>query len=85
LRHLHADAGFQDNDIQVVSLTIRHDDAAQFISGLMASFAFAEATAALDKAKQKAAFDDLMKGPGPYLNCRRLAMPHVAHVASAHS
>jgi hypothetical protein len=51
----------------------------------MASFAFAEATAALDKAKQKAAFDDLMKGPGPYLNCRRLAMPHVAHVASAHS
>ena len=34
LRRLHAAAGFQDIDIQVVSLTIRHPDANGFIPGL---------------------------------------------------
>jgi ubiquinone/menaquinone biosynthesis C-methylase UbiE len=85
LRRLHADADFQDIDIQLVSLTIRHHDATKFIPGLMASLPFSEAIAALDEAQQKALFNDVMEGLGPSLNGRKLAIPHVAHVVSAHS
>lgn len=85
LRCLHTDAGFQDIDIQVVSLTIQHDDVARFIPGLMASLPFAEAIAALDESNQKALFNDFIEGLSPYIDGQRLAIPHVAHVVSAHT
>ncbi len=85
LCRLHADAGFQDIDIQVVSLTIQHDDAATFIPGLMASLPFAEAIAALDEPTQNALFNDVTEGLSPYIDGQRLAIPHVAHVVSAHA
>ena len=85
LRHLHADAGFQDIDIQVVSLTIQHNDAATFIPGLMASLPFAEAIAALDESNQNALFNDVIEGLSPYIDGQRLAIPHVAHVVIAHT
>ena len=81
---LHADAGFQDIDIQVVSLTIQHDDTPTFIPGLMASLPFAEAIAALDEPTQNALFNDVIEGLSPYIDGQRLAIPHVAHVVSAH-
>jgi ubiquinone/menaquinone biosynthesis C-methylase UbiE len=85
LCRLHADAGFQDIDIQVVSLTIQHDDAATFIPGLMASLPFSEAIAALDDPTQNALFNDVIEGLSPYIDDQRLAIPHVAHVVSAHT
>lgn len=85
LRRLHADAGFRSIDIQVVSLIIQHDDAATFIPGLMASLPFAEAIAALDESNQNAFFNDVFEGLSPYIDGQRLAIPHVAHVVSAHT
>ena len=85
LRRLHADAGFQDIDIQVVNLTIQHDDAATFIPGLMASLPFAEAIAALDESNQNALFNDVIEDLSPYIDDQRLAIPHVAHVVIAHT
>jgi hypothetical protein len=85
LRRLHADADFRDIDIQVVSLTIRHDDVATFIPGLMASLPFAEAIAALDEPNQKALFNGVIEGLSPFINGQKLAIPHVAHVVSAHT
>ena len=85
LRRLHADAGFQDIDIQVVSLTIRHDDVTKFIPGLLASLPFAEAIAALDEPEQNSLFNDIIEGFRPYTDGQRLAIPHVAHVVSAHT
>jgi len=79
------DAGFQDIDIQIVSLTIQHDNAATFIPGLMASLPFAEAIAALDEPNQNALFNDVIEGLSPYIDGQRLAIPHVAHVVSAHT
>jgi len=85
LRRLHADAGFQDIDIQIVSLTIQHDDAATFIPGLMTSLPFAEAIAALDEPTQNTLFNDVVEGLSPYIDGQKLAIPHVAHVVSAHT
>ena len=82
LRHLHADAGFQNIDIQVVNLTIRHDDAATFIPGLMASLPFAEAIAALDEFNQNALFNGVIEDLSPYIDGQNLA---IAHVVSAHT
>jgi ubiquinone/menaquinone biosynthesis C-methylase UbiE len=85
LRRLHADAGFQGIDIQSVSLTIRHDKAARFIPGMMASLPFAEAIAVLDESTQNAFFNDAIESLSPYIDGQKLAIPHVAHVVSAHA
>ena len=63
-----ADAGFRDIDIQVVNLTIQHDDAATFIPGLMASLPFAEAIAALDESNHNALFNGVIEGLNPYID-----------------
>ena len=85
LRRLHAAAGFQDIDIQVVSLTIRHPDANEFIPGLMAATPLAEVIAALDESSRSSLIGDIIEGFGPYFDGQGLAFPHVAHVVAAHT
>ena len=83
LRRLHTAAGLQEIDIQVVSLTITHPDAYEFMFGLMTSTPVADAIAALDESAQKSLMTDVVEGFGSYFDGKGLAFPHVAHVVTA--
>lgn len=83
IRGLFEGAGFEDIDLESVTLTLRHPDGRAFMAGAMAATPAAAAISRLPDDGRTALLQDVLAGFGEYFDGQALAFPHAAHVVVA--
>ena len=83
LRALFEDAGFEDVEVEAVTLTLHHPDARTFAAGAMGGMHTGDKLSGLAKDGVERAVEAFLEGLGDYFDGAGMHVPHAAHVISA--
>lgn len=83
VRTLFVDAGFQDVELETVSLDLYHPDGRAFAAGALGGMHTGDKLSQMSGKRQQQCIDDFLAGLGDCFNGTGIQFPHVSHVITA--
>ena len=83
IRTLFEDAGFEDIEVESVSLTLRHPDGRAYAAGAMGGMHTGDRMAELSDARRQQCIEDFLTGLGDCFDGTAIEFPHVSNVVTA--
>lgn len=83
IRALFEQAGFEDVEVESVSLTLHHPDGRSFAAGAMGGMHTGDKLAKISDAQRQQCIDDFLAGLGSCIDGTAIRFPHVSHVITA--
>jgi len=83
IRALFENAGFEDVEVESVSLTLHHPDGRAFAAGAMGGMHTGDKLSKLSETQRQQCIDDFLAGLGAGFDGTAIRFPHVSNVITA--